>query len=82
MLPQDAAEASDIFTRCLLASRAARGVTDQPALDKIAQQYRVDRAATSNASLLPLRKRRLKNQDTRCSPGTSSLRHTCPRSHF
>ena len=38
MLPQDAAETSDSFTRCLLASRAAHGVTDQAALDRIAQQ--------------------------------------------
>ena len=44
MLPQDAAEASDNFARCLLASRAAHGVTDQAALDKIARHHRVDRA--------------------------------------
>ncbi|MEX0614245.1 MAG: DUF1553 domain-containing protein, partial [Pirellulales bacterium] len=44
MLPQSADEASDIFTRCLLACRAARGETDQAALDKIAQTHRVDRA--------------------------------------
>ena len=41
-LPQDAAEASDNFARCLLASRAVDGATDQAVLDRIAQQHCVD----------------------------------------
>lgn len=43
MLPRNAAEASACFARCLLASRAADGVTDPSALDNIAQNYHVDR---------------------------------------
>jgi hypothetical protein len=44
MLPHDAEKAADYFARCLLASRAARGVADPAALDNISEQYNVDRA--------------------------------------
>lgn len=43
LLPQDAAEVAAYFTRCLLASRTARGIVDPAAMHGIAQQYRVDR---------------------------------------
>ncbi len=44
MLPEDTDEATDSFSRYLLASRAAHGVTDQSALDEIARTYQIDRA--------------------------------------